>query len=82
MLTLRTLAIKLLDDDEGITEDAYDYLLSMLDTKECIEIDSAVRKQSGRVFLPTDHGLKDGPKMGVVHPSDLTDKLTPEDYLK
>ncbi len=81
MLNLRTLAIKLLDDDEGITEDAYNYLSAMLDTKDCTEIDNAIRKLEGRVFLKKDHTLKD-PKIGVVPASELGDSWAPEDHLK
>ena len=53
---LRQLAINLLDDEHGISEDAYDGLLQLIPTG-AEEIFAVVEACEGRYFLPEDHGI-------------------------
>jgi len=55
---LRELAIELLDDEHGITQDAWAVLHEALERDEHNDIISAVDGNSGRVYLPSDHGIE------------------------
>ena len=58
---IRALAIAMLDDDEGISEDVYNKLCDLLDDFGITDITSSVGSaESGtglRFYLPTEHGL-------------------------
>lgn len=52
---VRELAVKLLDDNEGITTDAYDTLRNLLDAEGgSDDIILSVRSQDDRCYLPED----------------------------
>lgn len=53
---IRCLAIAVLDDPQGINEDAWNILREMLG-KENNDIIQAVNSCENRFFLPEDHGL-------------------------
>jgi hypothetical protein len=54
--SLRQLAINLLDDSHGISEDAYDNLQEVLGENH-EDIFNAVEFDKGRYFLPENHGI-------------------------
>lgn len=54
---LRELALELLDDEHGITQDAWAVLFDLLAVKPHNDIINAVTGSEGRVYLPKDHGL-------------------------
>jgi hypothetical protein len=54
---MRELAVSLLDDEHGITTDAYRKLINVLEqtgTKHS-DIQDTTRSQNGRVYLPIDY---------------------------
>lgn len=55
---LKKLAILLLEDEQGITEDAYAALLDILPEKTALELNKWVKATEGRFYLPEDHGLE------------------------
>jgi hypothetical protein len=59
MPTLRELALELLDDPHGITQEAWAVLYALLEASddEYEDIAKAVDGSEGRVFLGEDHGL-------------------------
>ena len=64
MSQIRELALELLDDGEGITQDAWPLLCEMLvDDPEgdSSDIREAVGGSEGRVYLPENHGIKTNP---------------------
>lgn len=57
---IRTLALELLDDQHGITQDAWNALYVVLEETSvdmAAEFANAVDGSEGRVFLPEGHGL-------------------------
>jgi 5-hydroxyisourate hydrolase-like protein (transthyretin family) len=60
MSTLRELALEVLDDEYGITQDAWAVLFDLLaaSNEEYEDIAEAVTGADGRVFLPENHGLR------------------------
>ena len=50
-MSLRSLAIKLLDDDHGISVDAMEILADLLEDAGHIDIMKYVRVQEGRAYL-------------------------------
>ena len=56
---LKNLAIRLLDDDEGITEDAYGALLDILPESLALALNKEVEATDGRFYLPEGHSLSD-----------------------
>ena len=55
---LRKLAILMLDDPDGINEEVYNELHSLLDTAPVNEdITNMVNATDGRFYLPEDHGI-------------------------
>ena len=55
---LRELAIRLLDDENGINASAYEYLSGLLTESDNKDILSLVDGCNDRFFLPEEHGLK------------------------
>lgn len=58
---IRTLALEVLDDPHGISQDAWEALYRVLDqcdTDLAAEFAQAVDGSEGRVFLPEGHGIK------------------------
>lgn len=60
MKTLRELALELLDDDYGITGDAWAVLYEILEQseEEYEDIAQAVKNQDGRIYLPENHNIE------------------------
>lgn len=60
MTTLRELAIKLLDDDNGISDNVWEVLYSLLSSsgEEYGDIACAIKEMDNRMYLPTDHNLE------------------------
>jgi hypothetical protein len=56
---LKNLAVRLLDDEEGITEEAYTALLDILPEDVALDLNKVVEAAQGRFYLPEDHGLQD-----------------------
>ena len=56
---LKNLAVCLLDDDEGITGDAYKALLDVLPEPLALALNKEVDATDGRFYLPEEHGLQD-----------------------
>lgn len=54
---IRELAIRLLDDENGINQSAFEYLNQCLLNVGAIDITQAIEASCGRYFLPEDHGL-------------------------
>ena len=56
------LAVCLLDNEDGILENAYMALLDLgqsLDLEEdCLELNSHIEAQDGKFYLPKDHNLE------------------------
>jgi hypothetical protein len=55
---LKNLAIRLLDDDYGITEEAYSSLLDAIGDDIATELNRRVKAIEGRYYLPEDHGFQ------------------------
>ena len=57
---IRELAFELLDDEYGITQDAWTVLFRMFEqsTEEYQDIVNAVDGSEGRVYLRSDHGIE------------------------
>ncbi len=55
---LRKLAIALLDDDQGISEAAYDQLRPLLEEDGAIDIIEAVKATDGRYYLPDNTDVR------------------------
>ena len=53
---LRQLAIAILDDENGVSETAFNALQDVCETS-CDDIFGAVTACEGRYFLPEDHGF-------------------------
>lgn len=54
------LAVCLLDDEDGITEDAYAALLDVMPEESlALALNKEVEATDGRFYLPEGHGLKD-----------------------
>ncbi len=53
----KKLALALLDDDDGITEDAYTALLDLMPEPLALELNKQVDAQDGRFYLPEGHSL-------------------------
>lgn len=59
MASLRELALEVLDDEHGITQDAWAVLYALLEEQgEHEDIAKAVDGCEGRVYLPEGHGLQ------------------------
>lgn len=56
---LKNLAVRLLDSDEGITEDAYAALLDILPEHIALELNRQVKATDGMFYLPEDHDLQE-----------------------
>jgi hypothetical protein len=56
---LKSLAVRLLDDEEGITEEAYTALLDVLSEDIAVELNKRVKAAQGRFYLPEGHTLQD-----------------------
>lgn len=54
---LKNLAVRLLDSDDGISEDAYTALLDCLPEPIAIELNRRVDATDGMFYLPEDHDL-------------------------
>lgn len=57
----RRLAIDILDDENGISDKAYQSLQTLEATvayDSCYDIFQAVNANEGRYYLPEDHGIK------------------------
>lgn len=54
---LKNLAVRLLDDEEGITEGAYKALLDVLSDDIAVELNKRVKAAQGRFYLPEEHDL-------------------------
>jgi hypothetical protein len=56
---LRRLALELLDDDHGITQEAWEVLYSLLEKsgEKYEDIVKTIESSDGRVYLPEDHNL-------------------------
>jgi phytoene/squalene synthetase len=63
MNNFKTLAIKLLDDDEGITDDAFQALRDLgkeLQLKNwLVQLGEQVKATNGRFYLPEGHTMTD-----------------------
>ena len=57
-MNLKKLTVLLLDDDLGITEEAYTALLDCLPECDALELNKRIEAQDGRFFLPEDHDLQ------------------------
>jgi DNA polymerase III delta prime subunit len=56
----KKLAVLLLDDEDGITEEAYTALLDVMPEESlALALNREVKAQDGRFYLPEDHGLQD-----------------------
>lgn len=55
---LKNLAVRLLDDEDGITEDAYAALLDVLPEKLALALNKEVKATDGRFYLPEGHTLR------------------------
>ncbi len=55
---LKNLAVRLLDDEDGITEEAYVALLDVLPQDLALELNRETKATDGRFYLPEGHGLK------------------------
>lgn len=58
MKKLKNLAVRLLDDEHGITEKAYLALLDMLSEKSALKLNKHVKAMEGRFYLPKYHELR------------------------
>lgn len=56
---LKNLAVRLLDDEEGITEEAYTALLDVLSDEIAVELNKCVEVAQGRFYLSEGHALQD-----------------------
>ena len=54
---LRNLAMELLDDEHGITQEAWEILFQMLERNGDQDIIDAVTGSEGRVYLRENHGI-------------------------
>ena len=54
---LKNLAVRLLDDENGIHEEAYVALLDVLPEDVALELNRLTKCTDGRFYLPEDHGL-------------------------
>ena len=54
---LKNLAIRLLDDENGISELAYDALLDMLSAQDALELNKQAKATDRRFYLPKEHTL-------------------------
>ncbi len=63
---LKNLAVALLDDDGGISEDAYAALLDCLPEDAALELNKEVDANDGRFYLPESHGLNHWRTLGSV----------------
>ena len=54
---LKDLAVRLLDDENGIHELAYCALLDMLSEQDALELNKQTRETEGRFYLPAGHTL-------------------------
>jgi len=54
---LRELTIALLDDEYGISSEAYELLVEILPAGLLLELTQAVRSSEGRVYLSENHEL-------------------------
>ncbi|MFY4731195.1 hypothetical protein [Nitrospira sp. BLG_2] len=55
---LKRLAVLLLDDDDGITEEAYQALLDVLPEPLALELNKLVDAVDGRFYLPSGQDWK------------------------
>lgn len=56
---LKNLAVRLLDSDEGIPDEAYAALLDVLPEPIALELNRRVKATDGMFYLPEDHDLQD-----------------------
>jgi len=56
---IKDLAVRLLDDEDGITEFAYCALLDIMPEAEALELNKRTKAMEGRFYLPPDHDLQD-----------------------
>ena len=59
LAAIKNLAVRLLDDEDGIHEYAYVALLEVLPEQEALELNKRTKCQDGRFYLPEGHGLQD-----------------------
>lgn len=57
MNKLRALTIALLDDEYGISNEAYELLVDILPAALLLELTEIVQSSEGRVYLPENHEL-------------------------
>lgn len=56
---LKNLAVRLLDSDDGISEDSYTALLDVLPEPIALELNRRIKATDGMFYLPEDHDLQD-----------------------
>lgn len=55
---MKNLAVRLLDDEHGIHEEAYVALLDCLSEQEALELNRQTKCTDGRFYLPKDHTIQ------------------------
>ena len=56
-LAIQTLAVLLLDDEHGITGEAYETLIDVLPELFAFDLNRQVKAANGRFYLPENHTL-------------------------
>lgn len=72
---LKNLAIRLLDDEDGITEDAYAALLDILPESLALALNKEVKATEGRFYLPEGHSLQAWRVMTAGEAEEQLDRL-------
>lgn len=65
---LKNLVVRLLDDAEGISADAYTALVSILPDEMAKVVSKGVQHRRGRVYLPVKHRLQSWKEKVVPNP--------------